>query len=179
MPVTATKPTKTRTRTAAGKEQAPTVPDAALMVPQDAALMVPPDAGTLAVDLRIAVMRTSRRLRTEASGEAVSPGQYSVLAAIHAAPMTLRQLADREHIQAPSMTRIVNALETSGLVARSEHPTDGRQVLVNITPGGVGVLAEARTHRTVWLAERLAAMEPEERALLGEAARILQGMSAG
>ncbi|MDJ0354821.1 MarR family transcriptional regulator [Paenarthrobacter sp. PH39-S1] len=162
MTVAATKPT-TKARTAREKD------------PDDGSA---PDAGPLAVDLRIAVMRTSRRLRTEASGEAVSPGQYSVLAAIHHAPMTLRQLADWEHIQAPSMTRIVNALEMAGLVTRREHPTDGRQVLVNITDAGTGVLADARSHRTAWLAERLAAMEPQERAVLREAARILQGMSA-
>ncbi|MCY0905605.1 MarR family winged helix-turn-helix transcriptional regulator [Arthrobacter sp. H14-L1] len=142
-----------------------------------AALSAPEDVGALAVDLRIAVMRTSRRLRTEGSGEAVSPGQYSVLAAIHPDPMTLRQLADREHVQAPSMTRIVNALELSALVTRSDHPTDRRQVLVNITAAGRAVLAEARTHRTAWLAERLAGMEPGERAVLTDAARILQQMS--
>ncbi|MCZ2402817.1 MarR family transcriptional regulator [Paenarthrobacter sp. Z7-10] len=135
-------------------------------------------AAPLAVEVRIAVMRTSRRLRTEASGDAVSPGQYSVLAAIAQAPLTLRQLADREHMQAPSMTRIVNALEESSLVARREHPTDGRQVLVEISPSGLRTLNEARTRRTEWLATRIAALSPEERAVLRKAARLLQDMSA-
>jgi DNA-binding MarR family transcriptional regulator len=132
----------------------------------------------LAVELRIAVMRTSRRLRTEASGDAISPGQYSVLAAVQQTPMTLRQLADREHMQAPSMTRIVNALETAGLVARKDHPTDGRQILVEITAAGLASVTDARTRRTAWLAQRVAALEPEERAVLRRAARILQEMSA-
>ena len=134
--------------------------------------------GPLAVELRIAVMRTSRRLRTEASGDAVSPGQYSVLAAIQRGPMTLRQLADREHMQAPSMTRIVNALEDMELVARKDHPTDGRQVLVEITEAGLATITDARTRRTAWLAQRVAALEPDERAVLRQAARILQEMSA-
>ncbi len=137
---------------------------------------IPP--APLAVELRIAVMRTSRRLRTEASGDAVSPGQYSVLAGVQQTSMTLRQLADREHMQAPSMTRIVNALEAAGLVARKDHPTDGRQILVEITAAGLAALTDARTRRTAWLAQRVAALEPEERAVLRQAARILQQMSA-
>ncbi|MDQ6754664.1 MAG: MarR family transcriptional regulator [Actinomycetota bacterium] len=122
-------------------------------------------------------MRTSRRLRTEASGEAISPGQYSVLAAVQQTPMTLRQLADREHMQAPSMTRIVNALEAAGLVVRKDHPADGRQILVEITAAGLASVTDARTRRTAWLAQRVAALEPEERAVLRRAARILQQMS--
>ena len=35
---------------------------------------------TLAIDLRTAVMRTSRRLRVEATGDVITPGQYTVLA---------------------------------------------------------------------------------------------------
>lgn len=134
--------------------------------------------GPLAVELRIAIMRTSRRLRTEASGDAVSPGQYSVLAAIQRGSMTLRQLADREHMQAPSMTRIVNALEDMGLVARKDHPTDGRQVLVEITEAGLAAITDARTRRTAWLAQRVAALDPGDRAVLRQAARILQELSA-
>ena len=38
---------------------------------------------TLAIDLRTAVMRTSRRLRVEATGEVITPGQYTVLAVLH------------------------------------------------------------------------------------------------
>jgi DNA-binding MarR family transcriptional regulator len=132
----------------------------------------------LPVELRIAIMRTSRRLRTEASGDAVSPGQYSVLAAILLAPMTLRQLADREHMQAPSMTRIVNALEQNGLVVRRDHPTDGRQVLVELTELGRQTIIEARNRRTEWMARKLAELSAEERAVLKSAAAILQRMSA-
>jgi DNA-binding MarR family transcriptional regulator len=132
----------------------------------------------LPVELRIAIMRTSRRLRTEASGDAVSPGQYSVLAGIQHGSLTLRQLADREHIQAPSMTRIVNALEDMALVIRREHPTDGRQVLVEITPDGLAALAAARNRRTEWLAERLEALPPEDQDVLHQAARLLLEMSA-
>src|SRR6478752_9058691 len=100
---------------------------------------------TLAIDLRTAVMRTSRRLRVEATGEIITPGQYTVLALLNGSgPSTLRALAESEHVQAPSMTRIVNALADQGFVTRSAHPDDGRQVRVDITDAGRTVLEEAR-----------------------------------
>ncbi|MDO5753571.1 MarR family winged helix-turn-helix transcriptional regulator [Arthrobacter sp.] len=138
----------------------------------------PLGAGPLAAELRIAVMRTSRRLRAEAASREISPGQYSVLAAILDGPRTVGQLAAREQIQAPSMTRIVNALAAAELVSRGENPHDKRQVLVSITETGSTTLLRARSKRTAWLARQVAALTPQERATLHEAALILQEMSA-
>jgi DNA-binding MarR family transcriptional regulator len=133
----------------------------------------------LAIDLRTAVMRTSRRLRVEATGDLITPGQYTVLAQLHGSgPQTLRELAEREHVQAPSMTRIVNALTEQGFVTRTAHPLDGRQVQVGITPAGVAVLTEARGQRTAWLAQRVAGLSVEDRQILSRAAHIMQQLSA-
>ncbi|UZX02156.1 MarR family transcriptional regulator [Arthrobacter sp. CDRTa11] len=132
----------------------------------------------LAIDLRTAVMRTSRRLRVEATGDVITPGQYTVLALLNGnGPSTLRALAESEHVQAPSMTRIVNALSDQGFVSRSAHPDDGRQVRVDITDAGKDVLAEARNERTAWLAQRLAGLSEEDRVILSRAAGIMQKMS--
>lgn len=133
---------------------------------------------TLAIDLRTAVMRTSRRLRVEATGDAITPGQYTVLALLNGSgPSTLRDLARSEHVQAPSMTRIVNALADQAFVTRSADPDDGRQVRVDITDAGRKVLAEARSQRTAWLAQRVAGLGEEDRLILSRAARIMQEMS--
>lgn len=134
--------------------------------------------GPLAAELRIAVMRTSRRLRVEAATGEISPGQYSVLAAILDGPLTVGQLAAREQIQAPSMTRIVNDLAALDFAGRTGNPQDKRQVLVQITDSGAAALLRARSRRTAWLAQRVAALTPQERATLHEAALILQEMSA-
>ena len=148
----------TQTKTQAGTD--PTAPD------------------TLAIDLRTAVMRTSRRLRVEATGETITPGQYTVLALLNGSgPSTLRALAKSEHVQAPSMTRIVNALADQGFVTRSANPDDGRQVRVDITDAGRTVLEEARSQRTAWLAQRVAGLSEEDRLTLSRAARIMQEMS--
>ena len=142
--------------------------------PQDS---IKPDI--LAIDLRTAVMRTSRRLRVEATGDVITPGQYTVLAQLNGGgPQTLRELAEREHVQAPSMTRIVNALTELGFVTRTAHPLDGRQVQVAITPAGEAILAEAREQRTAWLAQRVAGLSDEDRQILSRAARIMQQLSA-
>ncbi len=132
----------------------------------------------LAIDLRTAVMRTSRRLRIEATGDVITPGQYTVLAHLRIGSQTLRELAESEHVQAPSMTRIVNALTEQGFVSRSPHPEDGRQTQIAITPAGETVLAEARSQRTAWLAQRVAGLSEEDRLVLSRAAHIMQEMSA-
>jgi DNA-binding MarR family transcriptional regulator len=133
---------------------------------------------TLAIDLRTAVMRTSRRLRVEATGETITPGQYTVLAQLDGSgPRTLRELAEQEHVQAPSMTRIVNALADQGFVTRTTHPDDGRQIRVDITSAGKTVLEEARNQRTAWLAQRVAGLNDADRLILSRAAQLMQEMS--
>ncbi|MHA7177075.1 MarR family winged helix-turn-helix transcriptional regulator [Arthrobacter sp. Sr24] len=136
------------------------------------------DPGYLAAELRVAIMRTSRRLRAEAATGELSPGRYSVLAGLGEGPRTVGQLASREQIQAPSMTRIVNDLVAVDFVSRSENPQDKRQVLISITLAGSAALDYARSLRTAWLAQRVAALTPQERNTLHEAALILQEMSA-
>lgn len=121
-------------------------------------------------------MRMSRRLRVEATG--VTPGQYTVLAHVRGGPRTLRELADREHVQAPSMTRIVNALTEHGFVFRLPHPDDGRQVQVLITPAGETAFVEVRSQQTAWLYRRIAGLSEEDRLTLSRAAVIMQELSA-
>lgn len=129
----------------------------------------------LAVELRHAILRTSRRIRQERSVDDVTPGQYSVLAGLdNHGPLTPREIAAHEKVQPPSMTRTIAALEELGLVSRTDHPTDGRQVLVALTPEGTTVVRETRKRRDAWLAQRLAELAPDERDTLARAAEILQ-----
>jgi DNA-binding MarR family transcriptional regulator len=129
----------------------------------------------LAVELRHAIMRTSRRIRQERSVDDVTPGQYSVLAGLaNHGPLTPGEIAAHEKVQPPSMTRTIAALEGLGLVSRTDHPTDGRQVLVALTPEGTTVVRETQKRRDAWLAQRLAELAPDERDTLARAAEILQ-----
>lgn len=138
-----------------------------------------PRAAALASDLRVGVLRLARRLRTERRDASVSDSQLSVLGMLDRyGPLTPGELADLERVQPPSMSRTVAALEVAGLVGRTAHPTDGRQVLVALTPHGRSEIRETRRRRDVWLAQRLAGLTPDQRRTLDEAARILARLAA-
>ena len=131
--------------------------------------------GTLAGELRISLLRTARRLRMERSSTEITDAQYSVLHALaKLGPLSPGVLADREHVQPPSMTRTVSALVDAGLVSRGEHPTDGRQVVVTITEAGAQEVRETKRRRDAWLAQRLKDLTLAERATLAEATEILR-----
>ena len=136
------------------------------------------NTGDLAAELRVAVMKTSRRLRLESSSEALTPGQYSVLAGLRTEPHTIGELAARERVAAPSMTRIVKGLLEAGLVTRTASEHDGRQVVISLTPEGSQAFHDARNQRTAWLAMHLESLDPKDRATLARAAALLQEMSA-
>lgn len=135
------------------------------------------DAGSAAA-LRISVMRLARRLRQQRVDPDLSDTQLAVLGTLerHGA-MTPRELAEREKVQPPSMTRVIAALEEHALLTRSSHPTDRRQVLLTVTEAGIALLKEVRRRRTAWLAQRLTELTPEERATLRAAAPILEKLS--
>ena len=108
-------------------------------------------------------MRTSRRLRIEATGEVITPGQYTVLAQLRSGPQTLRELAELEHVQAPSMNRIVNALTEQGFVVPAAHPKDGRRCSTGSTEPARKCSPRPASQRTAWLAQRVATLSEEDR----------------
>jgi len=129
---------------------------------------------SIAAELRVAVMHVSRRLRLERSTDDITPGQFTVLSVLDRhGPLTPRELAGHEKVSPPSMTRTLAALERTGLVTRTDHPTDGRQVLVSLSPAGRREVTETRRRRDAWLARRLAELDPAEREVLARAAVIL------
>ena len=132
----------------------------------------------LAGSLRLAVARSARRLRQE-SGTGLSPSLSAALATIERhGPLTPSELAVRERVQRPTVTRIAGRLEQEGLVGRAGDPGDRRSSLITITPAGRALLAAARTRKDAFLSERLDALSPEDRATLERAAVLLEGMLA-
>src|SRR3954466_10652415 len=125
------------------------------------------DTAALAHDLRLAVMRFSRRLRNQRVNTSVTLTHLSALSTLQRhGPMSPGELAGHERVQPPSMTRVVVALEGLGLVSRSPHPTDGRQVVIELTPAAEELLgAEARA-REAWLTGQLQDLSQEERTVL-------------
>lgn len=132
-------------------------------------------AGQLAVLLRDAITRLNRRVRQARPVGDLTATQLSALASLElAGALTPRELADVERVRPPTMTKIVAKLEIRGLVQRTPHPTDGRQVVLAATPEGREVLARFERARDEWLAQRLAALTVEEREVLRRAAELLR-----
>ncbi|MFD6263662.1 MarR family winged helix-turn-helix transcriptional regulator [Micromonospora chalcea] len=137
---------------------------------------VPP--AQLAPQLRDAITRLNRRVRQARPVGDLTVTQLSALTSLKlAGALTPRELADVERVQPPTMTKIVAKLEERGLVQRTPHPTDGRQVILAATEGGRAVLEQFERARNEWLATRLADLTEDERETLRRAADILQGIA--
>jgi DNA-binding MarR family transcriptional regulator len=138
------------------------------------------DSAALAHELRISVMRLSRRLRNQRIDTSVTLSQLSALSTLrrHGA-MSPGELAAHERVQPPSMTRVVVALEGMGLVTRTPHPTDGRQVIIELTPAATDLLAADARAREAWLSGRLHDLSAEERDVLRNALEIMDKLANG
>jgi DNA-binding MarR family transcriptional regulator len=139
------------------------------------------DAG-LASALRISVSRLARRLRAERAAHGLQPElsdtQLGALATLERmGAMTPGELAEHEKVQPPSMTRVIAVLEQRGLVMRSAHAKDKRQVVLTLSDDGREVVHHSRRLREAWLARRLRELTPQERAKLRAAAPILEKLS--
>jgi DNA-binding MarR family transcriptional regulator len=128
------------------------------------------DSVELANRLRPVLLQINRHLRREAHAEGITGGQAALLAQIRADPeLGLRELAAREGVSAPAMTRYLDRMEKAGLVVRTRSIHDARRVQLALTPKGVRALRSVRRRRTAWLAERLEGLSPEEIAAVDRA----------
>lgn len=128
----------------------------------------------LANDLSLAVVRLARQLRFRRPDSPVSLTQLSALATLAKdGPMTPGALATRERVRPPSMTRVIASLVELGLVERSSHPDDRRQVLVVVSPAGEELFEAERRAGMEWLQGRLEKLTQEDRATLLAAADLM------
>src|SRR4051812_28525141 len=136
------------------------------------------DSG-LASELRVSVMRLRRRLAAERHPDnELSTSQMAVLGQLYRnGDQTVGDLAVAEGVQPPSMMRTVKTLEAGGYVARRRHESDGRQVVISLSGQGLATARADRARRDAWLSRRLSELTPDQRALLRQAAPILDALS--
>jgi DNA-binding MarR family transcriptional regulator len=104
----------------------------------------------------------------------------SVLANLHhAGPQRITDLAAAEAVAQPTMTSLVTRLERAGLVQRGPDPDDARAVRVALTEDGAHRLQSIRADRSALIAERLAALGPDQRAALEAALPALDSLISG
>jgi len=135
-----------------------------------------------AARLRMAIVRTSRRLRQEAAGAAgqLTPTAAAALATVERhGPLTPSELAEIERVKRPSATRTLAALAEAGLVERARDPEDGRSALVSITAAGRERLRRLRGRKNAYLARRMRELPDEDVAALARAAEILEQVLDG
>lgn len=136
----------------------------------------------VAAKLRMAIVRTGRRLRQEAATETagLTPTSTAALATIERhGPLTPSEVAEIERVKRPTMTRTLGCLEREGLIERTPDPADGRSSLVAINAAGRERLRRLRGRKNAYLARRMRDLSPAEVATLERAAEILDRMREG
>jgi len=130
--------------------------------------------------LHSAAIHLLRRLRREDTATGLAPARLSALSVlVFGGPASLTHLAAAEQVQAPTMTKIVQALEAGGLVRREPVPGDRRGARIVATARGRRVLHEGRRRRVARLAADLAALPDAERRALDRAVDILERLGGG
>jgi len=131
----------------------------------------------LASQLRMSVMRLSRRLRRHAPA-GITPSQLSALSVLaREGRLTVSQLAEAERVQPPTITRVVESLVGRGLVTRSVCEDDRRVAWVAPTPEGRAVVETIRKQRDAYLAERMRKLSADDLAILARAAVLLERLT--
>jgi DNA-binding MarR family transcriptional regulator len=132
-----------------------------------------------AAKLRMAVVRTARRLRQEAATETsgLTPTSVAALATIDRhGPLTPSEVAAIERVKRPTVTRTLGCLEREGLIERAPDPADGRSALVSVNAAGRERLRRLRNRKNAYLARRMRGLPAEDVATLERAAAILERM---
>ena len=125
----------------------------------------------LADQLHSTAIRLLRLVRVQDAASGIAPARLSALSVIvFGGPVSLQDLARAEQVRPPTMSRIVDALETQGLARRTTDPDDRRAVKSAATKKGTAVLQKGRDRRVKFLASYLSKLSD------AELAQIEQGL---
>ncbi len=132
----------------------------------------------LAARLRVALGRINRLLTQQQGEDSVSFAQLSALVMIERfGPIRVGDLAQRERVAAPSMTRTLAGLVSAGWVEREPDPEDGRSFMVTLTPEGERLIARVRQERTALLVRGMERLSAERQAALRAAVPVLEQLA--
>lgn len=130
---------------------------------------------TEVADLAHAVGLFARRIRAVTASHELSWTESAVMARLaRDGPATTADLARAESVKPQSMGATIVALEERGLVERKPHPTDGRQVNLELTAKGAAVRKSVKDAKRTWLVQAIAQLDEGERETLFAAGEIIQ-----
>jgi DNA-binding MarR family transcriptional regulator len=116
------------------------------------------------------------RLLYRQSGTLIPRGMAGLLAAVAEKPQRITDLAAREGLAQPTVTRMIARLESQGLVRRRRDQDDRRAVVVTVTPHGGRELAKLRLRYAEILRASLAELEESEIEALVAGASALEAL---
>jgi DNA-binding MarR family transcriptional regulator len=130
-----------------------------------------------ASDLRVALLRIQRQLRTR-TGSDITPSQSSALSRIEQfGPVRLGSLAELEGTTAATMSRVIDSLADRQLIERVPDPHDGRASLVQLSPEGGALLHGLRARYTEALRGAMAELSDGEHRVVRRAIPVLERLS--
>jgi len=130
---------------------------------------------TSEIDLIHTIGLLLRRVRAAAASHELSLTEAAVMSRLAKdGPATTADLARAESMKPQSMGATIAALEEMGMVERKPHPTDGRQVNIELTAKGAAVRKSAKDAKRMWLAQAIAQLDEHERETLFAAGRIIK-----
>ncbi len=122
------------------------------------------------------VPRLMRHIAAElrSSGHLTMPAHFGVLYEVsQAGPLSLSELAERQVVSRPTMSKLIAGLVGRGWLRRRRSRQDQRRVLVALTPAGRDVLTELRQQAESSLVGLLASLDPDQCAVLYDGLIVL------
>jgi len=130
------------------------------------------------IDFTQAIGLLVRRVRAAAASHELSLTESAIMARLAKdGPATTAELARAEGMKPQSMGTTIAALEEMGMVERQPHPTDGRQVNIELTAQGAAVRESAKDAKRTWLAQSIAQLDKQEQATLFAAGEIIKRLA--
>ena len=128
--------------------------------------------------LRLAIQRLARRIRSNAADDDIPESQRSVLFTLGShGRQSLSSLSEHERVTPPSMNRTVNALVNSGLVTRVTDEEDARRIHIDLSETGQAFVNETRRRRDAWFSEHLQLLTADQRRIREQAVPILKELA--
>jgi DNA-binding MarR family transcriptional regulator len=127
------------------------------------------------IDFAQAIGLLVRRVRAASASHDLSLTESAVMARLaRSGPSTTADLARAEGVRPQSMGTTIATLEEMGFVERKPHPTDGRQVNIELTAKGMAVRNRTKDAKRTWLAHAIAQLDDQEREALFTSAEIMK-----
>ena len=131
-----------------------------------------------AAALHSAAIHLLRRLRRSDADSGLSPARLSVLSIlVFAGDSTPGQLARMEQVRPPTMTGLIQGLESDGLVQRLAHKRDGRALTIRATARGRRKLLNAQRLRIGMLSGLMQGLGPGQVRVLARAALLMERLA--